>query len=94
MKTPKLLAQVWLPIGETGLATVPQATAAKWMKETAVLYLAYEGDDVPWTAVARELAQVLKGERAAASLALGLKEVLTAASATAAARILDELGYN
>ena len=94
VKTPKLLAQVWLPIGETGLATVPQAAAAKWMKETAVLYLAYEGDDVPWTAVARELAQVLKGERAAASLALGLKEVLTAASATAAARILDELGYN
>ncbi|MBK8935173.1 MAG: hypothetical protein IPM76_23230 [Chloroflexi bacterium] len=52
------MAQVWLPkSAKPGLkGHCRKAAAAKWMKETAVLYLAYEGDDVPWTAVARELA--------------------------------------
>jgi hypothetical protein len=43
--------------------------------------------------VARTLAQAIKGSSAVGSLAIGLREVLRAASVPEAARTLDELGY-
>jgi hypothetical protein len=75
------------------LSTAPEEVTAKWVGETAVLYVTYAGNAVPWTAVARELAQALKPGRAI-GLALGLKEILAAPTFAAAAQILTELGYN
>jgi predicted deacylase len=71
--------------------------AVKWVAggegETAVLYAAYEGDTVPWAAVARELALALRPNQPPGGLALGIKEILAAPSLAAAAEILGELGY-
>ena len=75
------------------LSTAPEEVTAKWVGETAVLYVTYAGNAVPWTAVARELAQALKPGRAI-GLTLGLKEILAAPTFAAAAQILTELGYN
>jgi hypothetical protein len=47
-----------------------------------------------WTAVARELAAALKNSSAVGGLALGVKEVLTAATFDEAQEVLDDLGIN
>jgi hypothetical protein len=86
--------QYTLTIGRSTLATAPEAVAAKLVGETAVLYVAYVGDEAPWTAVARELAQTLRPGQPPGGLALGIKEVLSAPTFAAADQILVELGYS
>lgn len=90
----RVRVQYVLPIGAAALTTAPEAVTAKLVGETAVLVVAYEGDEVPWTAVARELAQTLRPHQPAGGLALGIKEVLSAPTFAAAAQTLAELGYD
>ena len=91
----RLEVQVQLPLSTAKtLATAPEAAAAKLVRQTAVFYVCYAGEDVPWTAVARELALTLRPDRPPGALALGIKEILAAPTYAAAAQILAELGYN
>ncbi|MCA9958264.1 MAG: DUF3684 domain-containing protein, partial [Anaerolineales bacterium] len=60
-----------LTIGAETWTAAAEVVTAKWVPETAVLYAAYAGDDVPWTAVARELALALRPQQPPGGLALG-----------------------
>lgn len=84
-----------LPLtAEKVLATAVEEPSAKLLVgETAVLYVAYVGDEVPWAAIARELALALRPQQPPGGLALALREVLSAPTFAAAAEILAELGY-
>jgi hypothetical protein len=88
VQLPQPHIQYQLAVGTQTLTTAPEAVTAKLMGEMLVLA---EGA-WSWTAVARELALALKGSGAVGGLALGLKEVLTAATFREAKQILDELG--
>ena len=87
----KLRVQALLRIGTQVKAAEAESVSAKWIN--GVLYLDSEKQPIPWTAVARELAQAIAPGRNTGGLALGIKEVLAAESTTAAAAVLDELGY-
>jgi hypothetical protein len=91
----RLAVRYALRVGPATLATRPEEVAVKWVREgeTAVLYVAYEGDAVPSTAVARELALALRPNQPPGGLALGIKELLAAPSSAAAAQVLVDLGY-
>ncbi len=91
MSLPQLRVQARLRLGAQVVAAAPHEAVAKWVD--GVLYLAEGQQPTPWTAVARELAQAVAPGRSAPGLALGIKEVLAAESAVAAAVVLDELGY-
>ncbi|MCC6602464.1 MAG: sensor histidine kinase [Anaerolineae bacterium] len=88
---PNLHIQARLHLGTESQATTAEPTVAKWLD--GVLYLDSEKQPIPWTAVARELAQAMAPGQNVAGLALGIKEVLAATTPTAAAAVLDELGY-
>ncbi len=57
------------------------------------LYFVRRGSGLPWPSIARELALALSREADPGRLAAGIKEVLAATSETAAAEMLDELGF-
>ncbi len=80
--------QYRLAVGPKTLTTPPEAVTVKLVGEMLVL----AGGVWSWTAVARELALALKGDSPIGGLALGLKEVLTAATFAEAKQVLDELG--
>ena len=58
-----------------------------------VLYYVSQGNMKPWTAIAKELAQVLEPGIDPGQIASGIKEVVSAASDVSAEAILDELGF-
>lgn len=88
---PNLHIQAQLRLG-TQVQTAPaESVLAKWVN--GVLYLDSQKQPIPWTAVARELAQAVAPGQNVGSLALGIKEVLAAETPAAAAAVLDELGY-
>lgn len=86
----RLHIQYQLPLSTKAITTDPTAVAAKLIAETATLYIT---EPVLWAAVARELALYVKPGSAIGTLAIGIKEVLVAETAVAAAQVLDELGY-
>jgi hypothetical protein len=88
---PNLRIQARLHLGTESQATAAEPTVAKWLD--GVLYLDSKKQPTPWTAVARELAQALIPGQTGVRLALGIKEVLAAATPATAAAVLDELGY-
>jgi hypothetical protein len=72
-------------------AAQPAKAAIDWQKD--VLYVCRADGQVPWAAVARTLAQGIRGSRASGALALAVRQVLVANSDKAARDLLDELGY-
>jgi hypothetical protein len=82
-----------LEAGGRELLTNPQPAAAVLDRAAMVLYVAAGDEGVPWAAVARALAEMIRPERPAGALASGIKEVLAAGGAAGAALALDELGY-
>jgi hypothetical protein len=93
LRTGRLAVQYRLAVGDEVLASEPEAVAAYLDPEGNTLYVSYEAQHVPWPAIARELALAIKQERVAGGLAIAMREVLAAPSATEAGRMLDELGY-
>ncbi|MCL4267628.1 MAG: hypothetical protein KJ069_30930 [Anaerolineae bacterium] len=91
MTLPQLRIQVQLRLGIQVEAAEAVSVSAKWIH--SVLYLDNEKQPIPWTAVARELAQAVAPRRNVSGLALGIKEVLAAESIDDATAVLDELGY-
>jgi hypothetical protein len=91
MALPNLRIQTQLRLGSQIKMADAEPFMAKWVN--GVLYLDSERQPIPWTAVARELAQAIASGRNVSGLALGIKEVLVAKSAADAATVLDELGY-
>lgn len=91
MALPNLHIQTQLHLGSQTQTAAAEPAAAKWMD--GVLYLDSKKEPIPWTAVARELAQAMVPGQNEMGLALGIKEVLAAATPAAAAAVLDELGY-
>ena len=91
MALPNLHIQAQLRLGAQIKVAEKESISAKWIH--GVLYLDSEKQPIPWTAVARELAQAMALERNVGGLALGIKEVLAAESTGAATAVLDELGY-
>jgi hypothetical protein len=88
---PNLRIQVQLHLGAQIIAAEVESVSSKWIH--SVLYLDSEKQPIPWTAVARELAQAIAPGRNVGGLALGIKEVLVAQSIDEATAVLDELGY-
>ncbi len=88
---PNLRIQAQLHLGAHVQTAPAESVLAKWVN--GVLYLDSQKQPIPWTAVARELAQAVAPGQNVAGLALGIKEVLAAATPAAAAAVLDELGY-
>ncbi len=88
IQQPQPQVQYQLQAGTKLLTTSPEPVTVKLLETLLVL----AEESWSWTAVARELARALKGDRASGSLALGLKEVLTAGTVAEARKILDELG--
>lgn len=82
-----------LEVGDGVYLSATQAVKATidWQQE--VLYLCRDEGQVPWAAVARELAVGIGGSRSAGALALAIRQVLVADSNSAARALLDELGY-
>ena len=93
VKVSHLQTQVRLSIGDAMLATVPETARVKLAADAGILYVAADRPRPPWAAVARELALAIKQNRPSGGLAIGIKEVLAAATLTDASQILDELGY-
>ncbi|MBK8902520.1 MAG: sensor histidine kinase [Anaerolineaceae bacterium] len=91
MSLPNLRIQAQLRRGDQVKTAEVQPVSAKWIN--GVLYLDSETLPVPWTAVARELAQAAAPGRNVVGLALGIKEVLAAETTEDATAVLDELGY-
>lgn len=94
LRLPRLRVGYRLALDDRVLQTMPQPAAVKLVlaraEEPARLFV---DEGVAWTAVARELALALLPAGTTSGLALGIKEVLAAESASAAAQTLDELGY-
>ncbi len=88
-----LQIQYQLTIDEMVFVTKPEIVDIKLDATAGILYITEDGSFVPWTGIARELASAIKQEPSIGSLALGIKEVLTAHSGLEASKILDELGY-
>ena len=93
MKAANLQIRYWLPIGGEVVTTEPETVAIKLVVDARVLYVTYEGELYPWTAVARELAMAIKKTQPIGGLAVGIKEVLAADTIDHASQTLDELGY-
>lgn len=75
------------------LHSAPERVPALYhFDEEALLFCRREGQ-VPWAAIARELAIALFPEEDPGRFAAGLKEVLAARTVTDAGAILDELGF-
>lgn len=91
MTLPHLRVQAQLHLGVQVEVAEAESVSAKWMN--GVLYLDREQLPIPWTAVARELAQAIAPRRKVGSLALGIKEILAAETTADAAAMMDELGY-
>ncbi|MEJ2747871.1 MAG: hypothetical protein P8183_08170 [Anaerolineae bacterium] len=89
----RLQTQYRLPIGDVTLTTAPEVVSVKLDIEAGVLYITTDLPHFPWTAVARELAQAIKQDRAVGGLAIGIKESLSAVTTADASQLLDELGY-
>jgi hypothetical protein len=80
-----------LSLGEEQLNSAAEPVDM-WLDRTAGrLYLA--GTELPWLALARELALALRPGPPAGSLAVAIRDVLAAPTANEASNLLDELGY-
>ena len=88
-----LQTQVRLLVGDAALMTEPETASVKLDGKAGILYLAAAASDLPWTAVARELALAIQQDRVIGGLAIGIKELLAADTEADAAQLLDELGY-
>jgi hypothetical protein len=91
MALPSLRIQAQLRLGTQIKVAEGESVSAKWIH--GVLYLDREKQPIPWTAVARELAEAVAPGRNVVGLALGIKEVLAPESIAEATAVLDELGY-
>jgi len=73
--------------------TSPESPSAHYLAANRALYFVADDGDIPWTAIARELAAALFPRLEPAGPASGFRDVLIAASADQAAATLDELHY-
>src|SRR5438552_5449949 len=76
------------------LQSTPERAHAHFVREEATLYYVVHNTDLPWNAIARELATILGNETEPGQVALTIKEVLTAATLESAKIVLDELGFS
>lgn len=96
LQIPDLQLRYRLQLGPESIKTAPERQAAAFVAREETLYIEASEQPTPWPAIARELAQALVTSgagRGAAGLALGIREVLGAATYDEAAATLDELGY-
>ena len=75
------------------ISSDPEDLPAKFQAADGVLYIVRRGGEAPWPSIARELALALCPDTDPGQLAAGVKDVLAAPSESAAAAILDELGF-
>ncbi len=75
------------------LESLPESTPALYLPDDARLIFTNLNCQIPWPALARELAVAMLPEHDPGSIAAGIKEVLSADSAGQADQTLDELGY-
>lgn len=73
--------------------TSPESPTAHYLAANRALYFIADDADIPWTAIARELAAALFPRLEPAGPASGFRDVLIAATADQAAATLDELHY-
>ncbi len=71
----------------------PEMVPALLRPDEGLLLSVHRDDDVPWGAIARELASAIKPEGEPGALAAGIKEALANSTLEAAQRALDDLGY-
>jgi len=71
--------------------SAPEPVQAHYLRDESTLYFVRTDSRLNWTAVARELATIVRSEEEPGSLASLLKEVLAAESVQAAEETLDEL---
>ena len=71
----------------------PEQVPALYQPEQETLLFIRRDGQIPWAAIARELAVALFPEEDPGRFAAGLKEVLAQATAAEASMILDELGF-
>lgn len=82
-----------LSLGDAELASPPEPVGV-WLDQPAGrLYVTESEAELPWLAIARELALTLRPGLPPGSLAIAIRDVLAAPDARAASRLLDELGY-
>lgn len=93
LKVEELFAQYRLEAFDEPHETSPEAVPALFIAAKNTLYTVHEGGQIPWPAVARELAQAVKKSRTIGGLAGGIKEILASETTAGAERTLDELGY-
>ena len=75
------------------LGSAAEQVPALYQYKQDVLLFGRRKGQMPWSAIARELAIALFPEEDPGRFAAGLKEVLAAETASEAAQILDELGF-
>lgn len=90
---PHLQTQMRLDLGHDTFTTAPQPQLAVYIARSNALYVDAAEQTTLWSAIARELAAIITPPTPSPGLALGIRELLTAASNEQAAAILDELGY-
>jgi hypothetical protein len=93
MRTEELRIEYQLMIGESTLRGTSEAVSAYLDLREGLLIVAYSDDQIPWGAIARQLASAIGPGGTGAGFALGVREVLLAGRAADAEQTLDELGY-
>ena len=73
-------------------ATQPEPSSAHLEKSARVIYFALQDDNLPWSAIARELTQAIAPEEEVSSISPGLRIILEAGSHGGALAELSELG--
>jgi hypothetical protein len=91
IQTPRLQLQYELRLGDDRFNSGLEPLMVKLDLQTKTLLVTGEAGEQPWAAIARELAAALKSPGAPATLALGLRQLLAAASFAEAEQVLDEL---
>ncbi len=75
------------------VTSVPETVPALLRPDEGLFLSVHCDGDVPWGAIARELASAIKLEGEPGALAAGIKEALSNETLEAAQRALDDLGY-
>lgn len=90
---PALHVHTHLTIGQERFITEAEARSALFIAHNNTLFVDAAKPAPPWAAIARELAALISADVYTAGLALGIRELLSAATYDEAAATLDELGY-